>query len=160
MKLFSKKKKGNSEWKSNVISQKIHSGYKRLQGGWANWLMRHTENFSRRTWIALLILFVISTSTISIYLAVNAVTKQTGSSEQITRIKKPRLLLKTGQEKSARPGISQSEYKRIEAFRFFMDSLARSPAGKVTYDSILLARPGLMDSVWFIENYYKQFKDK
>jgi len=41
-----------------------------------------------------------------------------------------------------------------------MDSLARSPSGKILYDSIISQRPGLMDSVRFIENYYQQLKQK
>jgi hypothetical protein len=36
-----------------------------------------------------------------------------------------------------------------------MDSLARSPSGKNLYDSITSQRPGLMDSVRFIEQLYR-----
>ena len=56
--------------------------------------------------------------------------------------------------------VSEAEYSRIKRFRVYMDGLARSPAGKTLYDSIIHHRPGLMDSVWFIENYYQQLKQK
>ena len=36
-----------------------------------------------------------------------------------------------------------------------MDSLTRSENGTIIYDSIVKARPGLMDSVLFIENIYQ-----
>ncbi|ULT38451.1 hypothetical protein KRR40_25400 [Niabella defluvii] len=56
--------------------------------------------------------------------------------------------------------MSEAEYSRIKRFRVYMDSLARSPAGRTLYDSIIYHRPGLMDSVRFIENYYQQLKQK
>lgn len=58
MKLFPKRRKGNTEAKSNAISKGMEAGYKRLQGGWANWMMKRTEKFSRRTWLVLLALFL------------------------------------------------------------------------------------------------------
>ena len=41
-----------------------------------------------------------------------------------------------------------------------MDSLARSPSGRKLYDSIVAARPGLMDSVRYIEKEYQNFKNQ
>jgi len=58
----------------------MEAGYKRLQGGWANWMMKRTEKFSRRTWLVLLALFVMFTSSYSVYLAVNAFTGKKGNS--------------------------------------------------------------------------------
>ncbi|MDR6845567.1 hypothetical protein [Flavobacterium granuli] len=51
--------------------------------------------------------------------------------------------------------ISQKEFERIARFRMYLDSLGRSPIGKRAFDSIIGLRPGLMDSLVFIENYYK-----
>ena len=160
MKLFPKRKESNSEPKPNAISKGIQTGYKRLQGGWANWMIRRTENFSRRTWFVLLILFVLCTGTYSIYLGVNAFTGKKSSSITITPIKKPKHITETGEANLEPAEVSEAEYSRIKRFRVYMDSLARSPAGKTLYDSIIHHRPGLMDSVWFIENYYQQLKQK
>ncbi len=41
-----------------------------------------------------------------------------------------------------------------------MDSLSADPSGKRIYDSIQQYRPGLMDSIRQIEDYYQQLKDK
>lgn len=51
--------------------------------------------------------------------------------------------------------ISRQQYSKIIAFKSYMDSLRENPSGKRTYDSIELLRPGLLDSVAFIENYMK-----
>lgn len=160
MKLFPKKRKSEGEPKTNALSKGIQAGYKRIQSGWANWMMRRTENFSLRTWLLLLILFVISTSTYSVYLAVSAIKWKGESAITIIPVKKPRHV--TGTEETAKDalGVSEIEYRRIKKFRLYMDSLEQSPSGKILYDSITSHRPGLMDSVRFIENYYKQLKQE
>ena len=57
------------------------------------------------------------------------------------------------------PYVSKKDIERISRFRQFIDSLRRSPEGKIVYDSILKTRPGLMDSVRAIEQiYYSQSK--
>ncbi len=160
MKLFFIRKESNSAPRSNSPSKGIQAGYKRLQWGWANWMTRYTRNFSRRTWLVLLVLFVTSTGSYSIYLAVNAIVAKGHTSFSITPIKKPKHLTETGEAKAAAPDISDAEYSRIKSFRIYMDSLARSPTGKFIYDSITGHRPGLMDSVRFVENYYKQLNQK
>jgi len=160
MKLFPKRKESNSEPKPNAISKGIQTGYKRLQGSWADWMMRRTEKFSRRTWVVLLVLFVLSVSTYSVYLAVNAFTGKRSNSFTITPIKKPKHVTETGEANKEAVEVSEAEYSRIKKFSVYMDSLARSPSGKSLYDNITSHRPGLMDSVRFIENYYQQLKQK
>lgn len=153
MKPFSKRKDNDAQAKPNAI-------FKGVQGGWANWMMKRTENFSRRTWIVLLILFVFSTSTYSIYLTVSAFSGKKSRSITITPIKKPKHAVETGDAHTEATEVSGAEYARIKKFRVYMDSLAQSPSGKNLYDSITSHRPGLMDSVRFIENYYQQLKQK
>ena len=160
MKLFVKKKGNDMEAKPNILSKWLQVGYKRIQGGWANWMRLRTEHFSQRTWIVLLILFVLSTSTFCVYVAVNAITIKGNNSITITRIKKPKHTTETGEAHTNVAEMSEAEYNRIKKFRLYMDSLARSPSGKNLYDSITLRRPGLMDSVRFLENYYQQLKQK
>jgi hypothetical protein len=55
--------------------------------------------------------------------------------------------------------VSDRDIKRIYRFKKYMDSLRGSQEGKIVYDSILKARPGLMDSVQAVEQiYYSQSK--
>ena len=155
MKLFSKIKKNNVEPKPNAISKGMQAGYKHLQEGWVKWMMKRTEKFSRRTWIVLLILFVLSTSTYSVYLAVSAITEKDGILITVTPIKKSRYTTETGETDKEAAEVSEVEYRRIKRFRVYMDSLARSPSGKTLYDSINSSRPGLMDSLQLIEQLYR-----
>jgi len=50
--------------------------------------------------------------------------------------------------------ITKKDYQSITIFRSYMDSLYTSEEGKNQYDSILQARPGLMDSVQLLEQIY------
>lgn len=156
MKLFSKIKKNNVEPKPNAIFKGIHAGYKHLQTGWAKWMVKRTQKFSRRTWIMLLILFVLSTSAYSIYLAVSAIAEKDGILITVTPIKKPRYTTETGETDKEAAEVSEAQYRRIKRFRVYMDSLARSPSGKILYDSINSHRPGLMDSLQLIEQLYQR----
>jgi len=55
--------------------------------------------------------------------------------------------------------LNEKEHERIEAFSNYMDSLRQISTGHA-YDSIIKARPGLMDSLAIVEKYYEsQFKD-
>jgi hypothetical protein len=156
MKLFSKIKKNNAEPKPNAIFKGMQAGYKHLQGGWAKWMMKRTEKFSHRTWIVLLIFFVLSTSTYSIYLAVSAIAEKDGTLITVTPIKKPRYTTEMGENDKEAAEVSEAQYSRIKKFRVYMDSLARSPSGKTFYDSITSHRPGLMDSLQLIEQLYRE----
>lgn len=160
MKLFQNRKPSATEPKLNALSKGIHTAYKRLQGGWANWMMKRTEKFSKRTWIVLLILFVLSFGSYSTYVGVSAFTNKRSKSITITPIKKPEHVTETGDANIETAEVSEAEYSRIKKFRMYMDSMARSPSGRILYDSITSHRPGLMDSVRFIENYYQQLKQK
>lgn len=70
-------------------------------------------------------------------------------------------LLKVGDELNKPPAIiTKEEFKKIEHFKKYTDSLAGSPAGKEIYDSILISRPGLIDSIILLENiYHSQIKN-
>lgn len=50
--------------------------------------------------------------------------------------------------------VTAATYKRFQQFRKYMDSLRICDT--VHYDSILLARPGLMDTVLILEKIYLQ----
>lgn len=121
---------------------------------------KRTESFSRGNWTLLLILFVLLTGGYSTYLLVSSFTEKAGKAFTITPIRKPGHLTETGDAKADALPVSETEYRRIHKFRMYMDSLARSPSGKAIYDSITFRRPGLMDSVRYIDNYYQQLKNK
>jgi len=159
MKFLSRHKKQDEPRAPGTAAEGLRLAYKRVQYGWATWMARRTAGFSRRKWQVLLVLFMSGFGGYSLYLTVDGLTGKGESIFSITPIKKPRHATETG-ERNDSPQVSEAEYRRIRRFRLYMDSLARSPAGKAEYDSIIAQRPGLMDSVRFIEKYYGQFKNR
>lgn len=161
MKHLSKRKQNeNTQAAVNSIAKGAASFYLRLQSRWAKWMAKRTESFSRGNWTLLLILFVLLTGGYSTYLLVSSFTAKERKAFSITPIRKPGHLTETGDAKAEAHPISETEYRRIHNFRMYMDSLARSPSGKATYDSITYRRPRLMDSVRYIDNYYQQLKNE
>jgi hypothetical protein len=160
MKFLFRHKKQDEGQQPGRIAEGMQSAYRRVQGGWATWMARRTAGFSRRRWQVLLALFILGFGGYSLYLMVDGFTGKGDSIFSITPIRKPRHATETGNDRDNSPQVSGAEQQRIRRFRLYMDSLARSPAGKAEYDSIIAQRPGLMDSVRFIEKYYGQFKNR
>lgn len=162
--LFRKKKTPGSR-KENAAQERlansIVSACLRFQQKWADFMLRHTERFSRNGKLIILSLFCAAATSLSIYFIISGVTGRKASSFTVIPLKKPPYAVKAGDEKTkALVIISEEEYKKINRFRYYMDSLARSPSGKQLYDSILSHRPGLMDSILLIENIYQSQNKK
>jgi hypothetical protein len=132
-----------------------------VQDKWAKKMSSITSRLSKGQLLCLLALFVILTGGVCIYIISSSLFNTTSNSIKIISISKSvesysKLLVIYPKPQS----VSGKEFKRVGRFRIYLDSLARSPAGKRAYDSIDQCRPGLVDSLVFIENYYKSnFKD-
>jgi len=135
--------------------------YKWLQKAWAQWMSNRTKSISKRAVTIALVIFVSLTSSYCIYLGVHAITgKSKGNAFTVTPIQRTRHLTESGAIASPLSPVSKQDYRRIQKFRLYMDSLARSPTGRKLYDSIVATRPGLMDSVRYIEKEYQNFKNQ
>lgn len=140
---------------TNNLWQKFDQANLRLQYKCANWLECKTAHFSRLNWIVILLCFIVFTTTCSIYLIVNSFSGNTNRNITVTPITKPTNLVTTKEKPvELKSIISKTEFEKIKGFRKYMDSLGRSPEGKKTYDSIVSDRPGLLDSLTILENYY------
>jgi hypothetical protein len=51
--------------------------------------------------------------------------------------------------------VSEKEFHRIELFKHYMDSLQKNLTGRCLFDSIMKARPHLIDSIRLLENMYQ-----
>lgn len=133
----------------------------RLQHKCANWLERKTAHLSRKSWIIILFCFTVYTGGCSIYLIVNSFSGNTTKAITVTPITKPTNSVPL-EEKSIHLNatINTTEFEKIVRFRRYMDSIGHSPTGKKLHDSILHYRPGLLDSITIVEQYYhSQFKN-
>jgi len=67
----------------------------------------------------------------------------------------PEHLNKTGEETLyPRELVTEQDMEEVRTFKRYMDSLRHSTNGKALYDSILTARPGLLDTVSMLEELY------
>jgi len=157
--LFRKKNKteasGPDQIHDRVLRQMVNACL-RLQTGWALWMGRRTERLSRRKLLLLLLAFIALAGGYSICLIGQSFSGNQANAFSVTPIKRPEHVLKMVDATSQKEMIvSKTDYQRIIRFRGYMDSLTRSPAGKAVYDSIVLSRPGLPDSIRLIEKIYQ-----
>jgi hypothetical protein len=157
--LFRKKNKtktaGVDEVHDRILKQTVNTCL-RMQTGWALWMGRRTEHLSRKTLLLLLLTFIALAGGYNIYLIGQSFSGDQANAISITPIKKPGHVLQAG-DAASQPYmiVSKTDYQGIIRFRGYMDSLTRSPSGKAAYDSIILNRPGLLDSIRFIEEIYQ-----
>jgi hypothetical protein len=157
--LFRKRKKTGTtetvESNDKILRQMVNTCL-RLQTGWALWMGRRTERLSRKTLFLLLLTFTALAGGYCIYLIGQSFMGNQANAISITPIRKPGHVLQAG-DVASQPDmiVSKTDYQGIIRFRGYMDSLTRSPAGKAAYDSIVLSRPGLLDSIRFIEEIYQ-----
>lgn len=56
------------------------------------------------------------------------------------------------------PLIFQQEYHRLQTFHALLDSLQQDKMGRRQYDSLLKARPHLLDSIAVLEQFYSSLQ--
>ena len=74
---------------------------------------------------------------------------------EVAPIRQPSGLPFPGPAASSYDAMTRASIVRIEKFRLRMDSLKNDPQGRILYDSIRQARPGLFDSIEKVEQLYK-----
>lgn len=160
-----RKGKTQTSVKENAAQEKLASSIVsaciRFQQRWADFMQCHTERLSRNGKLIVLSLFCLTAGSLSIYLIASSVTSHKASSFTVIHFKKYPYAAKSGDENTkALVIVSKAEYEKIQRFKFYMDSLARSPSGKRLHDSIIIHRPGLMDSILLIEKIYQSQRSK
>lgn len=157
--LFKKSKKTETtetDGCSDRILKEIVKTCLGIQNCWAQWMDRSTKHLSRKTLIILLLAFIVLAGGYSINLIGQSLSGNQTNSFSVTPIKKPGHVLQTGDAASQTNMIVRKmDYQGIIRFRGYMDSLTRSPEGKAAYDSIILSRPGLLDSIRLFEEIYQ-----
>jgi hypothetical protein len=165
MKFTFKKNSKNSPAETDgtrgCLLQKFDEANLRLQYKCAHWLERKTAHLSRKSWIVILFCFIVFTGGCSIYLIVNSLSGTVVSAITVNQISKPTNTVSFEEAPmQLNATISKTEFEKMFRFRRYIDSLGRSPTGKKLHDSILQYRPGLLDSISIVEQYYhSQFKN-
>lgn len=109
----------------------------------------------------ILIIFCICAGGYSIYLIANSVISpdKKQNSFEVQQMDVPKHFDKAGDENLIPEAyVDEETWQQIKQFRNYMDSLKQKRRNE--YDSILQARPGLMDSVQMLEQIYLSQKQK
>lgn len=130
----------------------------KVQTGFARFMNKQAERISSFSMKILLVIFFLTGSALSIYFIVVAVIEK----EQLKAVKVDRLSIPqyyNKDEAAIQDNFLITEQQQVQAFKKYMDSLQQTKVGKMMYDSIMLHRPGLMDSIIKLEQLYQsQYK--
>ncbi|MCA6440686.1 MAG: hypothetical protein IM581_12190 [Chitinophagaceae bacterium] len=109
----------------------------------------------------ILVIFCIGAGGYSIYLIVNSVISpdRKQNSFDVQQMDVPKHFDKLGDENLIPEAyVDEETYQQVKQFLNYMDSLKQKRSNE--YDSILQARPGLMDSMQMLEQIYLSQKQK
>lgn len=142
MKIFRKKK----DKELHPFITRLLTGINQKLLRYANYLQRVTNGYSRRKRMILLCLFCFVFVTESTIVIIRSLQKSNMSSYAVAPIRFIRPLNDYG----IHPVFSESEYRRIEEFKHYLDS------NKIFRDSLIASRPHLIDTLNFLQKIYKK----
>ncbi len=155
------KETGDKVTASDKVAEKIAAAGIKLQQLFAEKMNRLFMKTDFKRLKIILILFCICAGGYSIYLIANSVISpdRKQNSFEVQQMDVPKHLDKTGDENLIPEAyVDEETYHQVKQFRNYMDSLKQKRRNE--YDSILQARPGLMDSVQMLEQIYLSQKQK
>lgn len=125
---------------------------------WVQWMDSRSRKMRRKQQYAALLAFTAISLTVCLFLALGGLGKVT---EQLNLKPTPIVRVATPVENRNTDKPDNNVMKsRLEAFRAYIDSLERSPSGRRKRDSIVQARPGLLDSIKLMENIINNRKNQ
>ncbi len=124
---------------------------------WSDWMGEKTASLSQRQLYLLLWVFIAFMGSWSFFQLYKGIT---GSHTIIISSGRIQPIITEDRTAKDNPYIPGAEYLKVKEFYNYMDSLANTAAGRKVRDSILDARPGLLDSIASIEAYYKSKLNK
>lgn len=143
---------------SDRVAEKIAGTCVRIQKSFADNMNKAFGTMNNRRLKITLILFCLVAGGYSLYLIVDAVTRHPKANValKIEQANIPKHFDKTGEEIiEPESYVDEHTYRQIKVFKAYMDSLniTKSPL----FDSIVSARPFLMDTIQALEKmYYSQ----
>ncbi len=155
-------KKKNKEVISQPIKEKAATGIAKfllsVQTKFSDFMNTALNRLSIRRVKILLVVFCLFGGGYSFYLIAGAILNSNHQQPEmnVEKINVPKYYNKNGVEEiHAYQYIDEATYQRIGEYEAFMDSLQKTESGRKVYDSILLVRPGLTDSIRMLKEIYK-----
>lgn len=131
---------------AEAIRRKCHEAQQELAG----YLQKKTNKLSAGVKKCSLIAFCLIGSVVYIYTAVQSWQAPQWPRPQFIQIRFPLHAQPSARSREAYQ--DDSVLQRIKIFHAYMDSLGQTTTGLMTRDSLLRARPGLMDSIALLQN--------
>ncbi len=151
MKIFKHKQKDTASKTSDKVAGWIASGIFKVQSSWAKAM---DKCFNQRSLKSRKIMLI---ATCFLIVAYSTILLGYGFNKIGTSFIKPvsvMLPVAIGKTNPNLPSGVPAFIKRIERFKHYLDSLGRTNDGRKYRDSLLLRRPGLLDSIRNIERIY------
>lgn len=151
-----KKRKSNQSL-LHPVWQRWATAIDKKQRKWATLLNQQAEKYSKQSKQILLVIFCLLFGGGSIFIMVRAI-ENPSEKLKIEKMSFPGYATGADTSSTFQPTavLTEKQYRNIQRFKRYMDSLQNTTAGKIKYDSIIKARPGLIDSIVFIEQIYQQ----
>lgn len=138
---------------SDKVANKIAAAFNRLQNGFAKRMNKSFDKMNTERLKTTVVLFSIVFGGMSLYLVINAVTRPAAPKLHVDQVNVPKHFNRAGDEETVGSGyVDEATFQNITAFKQYMDSLKTFK--RPQYDSIIRARPHLMDSVALLEQVY------
>ncbi|MBN8857015.1 MAG: hypothetical protein J0H29_01430 [Sphingobacteriales bacterium] len=137
------------------VFQKMGEAVERRQRKAADYLNRRTASLSRKQLAISLVLFCFLFGSTSAYTIWYSIHSPSGVI-RVQPVRVPAHSILPDERLSNETELTSRQVKRFLQFRQYLDSLQRTQSGKEIYDSIARYRPGLLDSLAFIEETYHQ----
>jgi hypothetical protein len=158
--LFKRKKKEKDTFQKDMIAGKIARAMVAIQIKFANAMNKLFSKTSPRRMKLYSFLFSIVGFGLSLYFIAIAISNySSGRKIKVEQAKIPRVEGRNdNQNSSSNILIDEQTWKKIESFKEYVDSLKQNGSKEV--DSLIAARPGLLDSISMLEEIYYSQKTK
>ncbi len=153
---FGKKRSRTTKFIGDIrenIARGVAKGIQKVQNKWAGWMNKQVAKLSIKSQKVVFVLWGAIMFSACIYTIVNSLKDDPPKRNASGQMKLPRVRLQQPASRSIE--VSDRMYQRLQAFKNKMDSLGNTHQGKVSRDSLLKIRPGLMDSIDMVERIYK-----
>ena len=140
---------------SDKLAEKIAWTFIKVQKRFAYKMNNAFKTMNIKRLKIVLAFFCLISGSVSLYLIINALTThpRVNDAFRVDQANIPKHFDKTGEETSqAESVVDEYTYEQIQVFKTYMDSLKNAESS--LFDSIVLARPYLMDSIRALEQLY------
>ena len=129
----------------------------RMQTKFSEFMNANTKNIPVKRLKIFLIAFCLFGGGFSLYLIAESIFKEDKQQPQIKidKVNVPKYYHQRGSDElQTEQYMDEETFRGIESFERYMDSLKQTESGQKLHDSILIIRPGLIDSIRMLKEIY------